>query len=130
MCRFLTLLICLLLVGCGDNIQSDSQELEKCPWVKTFTIGGQDFSRITHNLDTGRYSFSFRSKYQVNDFFSMVNDHASKDQWIFVRGEHSKKYERPSALFPAAKGKDIVTIEYKDGGEIVLEFQPNVTDDN
>jgi len=60
----------------------------------------------------------------------MVNDHADKDGWVFIGGERSKKFERPSTLFPTAKGKDIVSIEYKDGGEIILEFRPNVTADN
>jgi len=130
MCRLLTLLICLLFVGCGDNIQTDARDLEKYPWVSTFTIGGQNFSRITHNLDTGRFTFSFRSKDLVNDFLSMVNDRANKDGWALVGGGRSKTFERPSTVFPAAKGKDIVSIEYKDGGEIVLEFRPNVTTDN
>ena len=126
MYKLLMLLICVFLLGCGDHIQSDPCDLAKYPWVNTFTIGGADFSRIKHNLDTGHYEFSFRSKYSARDYFPMVDVSAREDNWILVGGDaRSKKFERPSTIFPAAKGKDIVSIEYKDGGEIVLEFQPN-----
>ena len=128
--KILTLVACCLFVGCGDRIQSDLSDLEKYPWVATFTLGGREFSKIEHNLDTGRYAFSFRSDYPADEYFSIVDVHAKKQGWVIARTSGcAKRFERPSTIFPAATGKDLVSIEYRDGGRIILEYRPNVMAD-
>ena len=121
---------CLSLVGCGDRIQNDSSDLGKYPWVATFTPKGKDFSRGEHNLDTGRYTFSFRSDLSSTEFFSSVDEQACLKGWVAIKANGcSKSFERASTVFPAANGNDIVSLEYKDGGKILLEYRPNVTAD-
>ncbi len=130
MYKILILLMCLFLAGCGDRIQGDSSDLEKYPWVATFALEGKNFSKVEHNLDTGRYAFSFRSDLSPEEYFSAVDDCASQKGWV-VSGANidSRNFERPSTVFAAAEGKETVSLEYKDEGEIFLEYWPNVTAD-
>jgi hypothetical protein len=122
------IIIILLLVSCNDRKIPKENELKQYPWIGIFTPGCKDFEGIEHNLDLGTYSFSFKTRYlPIDTFFKMTDNSAVNDKWeIIQKSVSSRKYEKKSTVYVAAKGFDIVTLTFNpDDSRITFTFSIN-----
>lgn len=110
--------ICLLsiliisLLSCCEIAIPKEEELERYPWIKTFTSGYTNFKGIKHNLDTGEYSFAFKNGYNNSEtFFSITDSLALKEGWEVIECQSTyRKYKRKSDAYSDAKHYDLVTL--------------------
>lgn len=104
----------LLLLACCDRRTPKENELRQYPQLRIFMPGSNDFQGIEHNLDLGKYSFSFRTNYSpIDSFFKVVDKDAVNNEWkIIQKSANDRKYEKQSTIYNAAKGYDIVTLVF------------------
>ena len=119
------ILFTLILFSCGDNVKIKREDLEKYPWMKTFTYGMINFKGLYHNVDLGNFSFSFKSKYHINDFFNKVDSSATKEGWkIIKRSDNLRIYLRPSKIYDAQNNSDKIILNYEtSSNNIIFEFE-------
>jgi hypothetical protein len=119
---YISILLVFFLLGCGDNIKPIKEDLDKYPWIKTFTPGMKHFKGINHNIDLGTFSFAFESKYPMDIFFNKVDSKAVKEGWnIIYENDNGRIYKRYSKIYDRYDNFDYVNLIYTD--VIIFKFE-------
>lgn len=96
-----------------DVVIPQEYELDRYPELHIFIPGRISFKGIAHNLDTGYYTFSFKTCLHSTEFFSAVCKSADVQGWqIYEISPTHKVFIRPSEAYPAADHLEKVTLKY------------------
>ena len=90
-----------LLSSCNEEVKPSESELVRYPYMSTFTVGRESYRGIVHNLDTGYYSFVFKTSFPVNDYFIKVNSIAKSEGWkVIPLSKFSYEYHLIQKTYP------------------------------
>jgi hypothetical protein len=121
-------IVCLLVLisfylGCGDIRIPKEDDLKKYPWINNFAPGRIDFKGIEHNLDTGTFSFSFKSSYSLYDFFKSVDEYAAINKWLITdKSLYSRTYKKKSNAYPADEGFENVLLTFNPRNKVIIFY--------
>lgn len=125
-------ILALVLLSWGinrmENTVPQEEELSRYPDLEVFLPGRTTFRGINHNLDLGEYVFAFKtSRITPEDYFHEVHSAAIGEGWILdASSVYQRTYSRPSRIYPAARGRDIVDLKYDpESKEVTFRVKAN-----